>query len=99
MRDILVGYDPKPSTSENWANLQPLIRQQFRGCDAITPSDLNRAMAEMQYSLNDYTAAAKAWKSVAVELFGENGRRCIAERVVKPIVINPRYECTVYSRP
>lgn len=99
MREILVGYDPKPSTSENWAKLQPLIRQQLRGCNAITPSDLDRTMAEMRYSLNEYPAAAKAWKGVAAELFGENGRRCVAERVVKPIVINPRYECTMYSRP
>lgn len=60
-----------------------LAEQQFRGCNAIMPSDLNRAMAEMQYSLGDYTAAAKARKRVAVALFGGNGRRCIAERVMR----------------
>lgn len=96
---VLVGYDPKPSTLEHWQKLQPFIRPQLRACTAIAASDLDRAMVEMQSSGADYVAAARAWKGVSVELFGSSGRRCTADRLVKPVTMPPRYECARYSRP
>jgi len=99
MQDVLVGYDPKPSTVENWQRVQPFISQQLRGCATIAPANLNRALAEARDSDANYVSAANAWKSVSVELFGSNGVRCIAERPVKPRTIPPRSECVKYSKP
>lgn len=99
MQGVLVGYDPKPSALENWQKLQPFIRQQIRGCTAIAPADLGRATAEMQMSSADYVMAANVWKGVSVELFGSNARRCVAERMMKPFTMPPRYECSTYSKP
>ncbi|HEY0314459.1 MAG TPA: hypothetical protein VGC56_18445 [Allosphingosinicella sp.] len=98
MQPVLVGYDPKPSTIENWRKLQPFIGEQLRACEAISRADLNRALGEMANAAADYAAAAKAWKSVSVELFGPNGSRCVAERA-KAHTMPPRFECTRYSKP
>jgi hypothetical protein len=98
LQGVLVGFDPKPSTTKNWQNLQPFIYRQLRSCTAITPADLQRAIAEMQASAQDYVSAANTWKSISVELFGANGQRCIRERLVKPFRIPPRYECAEYSK-
>lgn len=99
MQGVLVGYDPKPSGSENWQRLQPFIGQQLRGCTAIAPANLSRALAEAGASGGDYVSAANVWKSVSVELFGPGGTRCIAERMVKPHTMPPRFECAKYSKP
>lgn len=99
MQSVLVGYDPKPSKVENWKNLRPFISQQIRGCTAIGPVDLNRALSEMQISETYYVSAANAWKAVSAELFGSNDRRCIAQRMTDRISMPPRFECTRYSKP
>ena len=99
MQGALVGYDPKPSTIENWRKLQPFVGQQLHYCTAIDSVDLKRALSQMQASGADYVSAANAWKSVSVELFGPGGRRCVRDRMVKPITTPPRYECAKYSNP
>lgn len=95
---VLVGYDPKPSRSDNWYKLQPFIRQQLLACTAIAPASMIQATKEMEASGADYESAANSWKRVSVELFGSNGRRCIAERMVKPFTTPPRFECVKYSQ-
>ncbi|RYF12502.1 MAG: hypothetical protein EOO77_17305 [Oxalobacteraceae bacterium] len=97
-RGVLVGYDPKPSKTDNWYKLQPFIHRQLLGCTAISPASLHQATKEMDASGADYESAANAWKSVSVELFGANGRRCIAERMMKPFTMPPRFECVKYSQ-
>jgi hypothetical protein len=95
---VLVGYDPKPSKVDNWYKLQPFIRKQLLACTAISPTSLNEALKEMEDSAKDYEPAANSWKGVSVELFGSNVRRCIAERMVKPVTMPPRFECKKYSQ-
>ena len=97
-QSVLVGYDPKPSNIDNWFKLQPFIRRQIVACTAISPISFDRATKEMEASGKDYEPAANSWKSVAVELFGPNGRRCIAERMAKPVTMPPRFECVNYSK-
>ena len=97
-QSVLVGYDPTPSKINNWYKLQPFIRRQLLACTAISPTSLNRAFKEMEASGEDYESAANSWKSVSVELFGPNGRRCNAERMVKPFSMPPRFECVKYSQ-
>lgn len=99
MPDVLVGYDSKPSTPQNWSRLQPFIARQLGGCTAIAPADLRRAMADAAAADVDYVTAANAWKGVSVALFGAGGRRCVAERMAKPRTMPPRFECTRYSAP
>ena len=98
MQAVLVGYDPKPSAPENWQRLRPFIGQQLRDCTAIAPANLSRVLAEAGASAGDYAPAANAWKSVSVELFGANGARCTAERVVKSDTRPPQLECTKYLK-
>lgn len=97
-QSVPVGYDPTPSKIDNWYTLQPLIRRQPLACKAISPTSLNRALKEMEASGEDYESAANSWKSVSAGLFGTNGRRCIAERLVKPFTMPPRFECVKYSQ-
>ena len=99
MQRVLIGYDPKPSTLDSWKNLQSFIYRQLRGCSAIAPDNLNRAIAEMQSSGDAYVSAANAWKQVSLELFGPDRPRCIAERIAKPVTDFPIYKCTKYSAP
>lgn len=97
-RGPLVGYDPQPSRSENWYDLQPFIRRQLVTCTAISPAILNGALDEAEASGTDYGSAANWWKHVSAELFGPNGCRCIAERMAKPFTMPPRFECVRYSQ-
>ncbi|MEG3177764.1 hypothetical protein U1872_16110 [Sphingomonas sp. RB3P16] len=99
MGSTIVDYDRNPSTIKNWQNLQPLIREQIKGCTAIDYADFDRAMMEMHTSSFDYVAAANYWKSVSAGLFGPSGRRCLAERMIKPHVLPPQFECTRFSLP
>ena len=99
MQSVIVGYDPKPSTLENWENIQPFVARQLRQCSAIAPADLDRAVFEMKAAGADYVAAANAWKAVAANVFGSGRSRCIAERMVRASGMPPRFECTRYSTP
>jgi hypothetical protein len=98
MQGALLGFDLKPSTAKNWQNMQPFILRQLRSCTVIAPADLKRAITEMQASAQDYVSAATAWKSISVELFGPSGRRCVRDRLVKPVTLPPDYECAEYSK-
>ena len=97
-RGVLIGYDPKPSKAANWVKIQPFIRQQLIGCTAIFSASLDQATKEMKASGADYESAANAWKSVSVNLFGVNGRRCIVERMVKLFTMPPLFKCVKYSQ-
>ncbi|MGH6614395.1 hypothetical protein [Sphingomonas sp.] len=100
MQSVTVGYNPKPSTIESWEKIQSFIGRQLRSCKAIATADLNRAIVEMKGAGADYVSAANAWKGVSAELFGSNGNRCIALRMVQdPTSMPPRYECRKYSKP
>lgn len=96
---VMVGYDPGPSTADNWSKIKPVIARYLAGCPAIARSDLDRASAEMKAAGADYVAAANAWKAVAVNLFGSHATRCVAARMVDRRVMPPRYACTRYSKP
>jgi len=98
LQGALLGFDLKPSTPKNWQNMQPFILRQLRSCTVIASADLKRAIIEMQASAQDYVSATTAWKSISVELFGPSGRRCVRERLTRPITIPPQYECAEYSK-
>ena len=99
MQEVLVEYDPKPSTAANWQNLQPFIASEIGACSAIARADLQRMLSELQVSGADYVAAAGAWKAVSLELFGPGGKRCVREKMAKPVTMPPRFECVAYSQP
>lgn len=99
-QNVLIGYDPKPSTVTSWTKLQPFIIQQVRACDFVKHETLRRLVAEMRASDGDYIVAANKWKTISRNLFGADKSRCISRlEIEQPAGRLPSYKCTRYSVP
>lgn len=100
MQNVLIGYDPKPSTLKSWIKLQPFIIQQIRACDFVEHEALRRVVAQIRESGDDYIVAINTWKTISRNLFGANKGRCIARlEIEQPAGRLPSYKCTRYSVP